>query len=60
MYASGGQHIVFRKVEISYAEETVEEGKPRKLVEILSEAVYAHLRHKGSVRKESSPSGKEN
>jgi hypothetical protein len=60
MYASGGQHIVLRKVEISYVEAMGEEGKPRKLIEILSEGVYAYLKHTASLRKQSPLSGKEN
>ena len=60
MYASGGQQIVLRKVEVLYVEEIEEEGKPSELVEILSEAVYAYLKHNGSVRKESPLRGKEN
>jgi hypothetical protein len=60
MYALGGQHIVLRKVEISYVEETEEEGKLKRVTEILSEGVYAYLKHKGSVRMESPLRGKEN
>ena len=55
-----GQGIVLRKVEVSYVDATEEEGKLRKLVEILSEAVYACLKHKGSVRKQLPLSGGEN
>jgi len=47
MYASGGQHTVLRRVEVSYLDATEEEGKLRKLVEILSEAVCAYLKQKG-------------
>jgi len=56
----GGQQIVLRKVEVLYVEATEEEGKPRKLVEILSEGVYAYLKHKALVRKESPLRGEEN
>ena len=51
---------MLRTVEVSHVEATEEEGKPRKLVEILSEAVYAYLRQTGRLRKESSLLGKEN
>jgi hypothetical protein len=51
---------VFRTVEILYVEETEEEGRLTKLVEILSEGVYACLRQEGPVHKESPLNGKEN
>jgi len=60
MYAPGEHQIVLRKVEISCVEATEEEGKLRKLVEILSEGVYAYLKQKGRLSKKSSLSGKEN
>ena len=60
MYALGGHQIVLRRVEVWYVEATEEEGKLRELVEILSGAVYAYLKHKGSVCKESPLRGKEN
>ena len=53
MYALGGQHIVLRRVEVSYAEATEEEEKLKKVAEILSGAVYAYLKHKSLVRKQS-------
>jgi hypothetical protein len=60
MYASGGQHIVLRRVEVTYAETTEEEGKLRKLVGILSEGVYVYLKHKSLVHKRLPPGRKEN
>jgi hypothetical protein len=60
MYALGEQHIVFRKVEILCVEETEEEGKLKRVTEILSKGVYAYLKHKGSVRKQSPLRGEEN
>ena len=51
---------MLRKVEVSYAEAEEEEGKLRELVEILSDGVYAHIKQKGSVRKQSSLRGREN
>ena len=60
MYAIGGQQIVLRKVEVSYLEATEEAEKLKKVTEILSEGVYAYLKHKGSVRKGWPLGGKEN
>jgi len=54
-----GQQIVLRRVEVSYLEATEEEGKLKKVTEILSEAVYAHLRQKEPVHKGSALKGKE-
>ena len=53
MYALGGQYIVLRRVEISYLEADEEEGKLKKVTEILSDAVYAYLKHTGPLRKQS-------
>jgi hypothetical protein len=60
MYALGGQHIVLRRVEVLYVEPTEQQGKLGKLVEILSESVYAYLKHKGCFCKGWPPSDKEN
>jgi hypothetical protein len=51
---------VLRKVEVSCVEETKPEGKLKKITEILSEAIYAYLKHKGAVRKPSPLRRKEN
>jgi hypothetical protein len=58
MYEAGGQHTVLRRIEVSYVEAREEEGKLRKMVEILSEGVNACLKQKGCVQKDSALSSK--
>jgi hypothetical protein len=53
MYASGGRQIVLRKVEVSLVEVPDKESRRERVAEILSEAVYAYLKHKGFGRRES-------
>ena len=60
MYALGGQQIVFRKVEILCVESTEEEGRLKKVTELLSEGVYACLKQNTLVRKQSPLRGSEN
>jgi len=59
-YAIGGQQIVLRKIEILCVESTEEEGRLKKVTEILSEAIYAYLKQKTLVHKQSPLRGKEN
>jgi len=58
MYEVGGQHTVLRRIEVSYVEAREEEGKLRKMVEILSEGVNACLKQKACVQKDSALSSK--
>jgi len=45
---------------VSYLEASDQEQRMEKLIDILSEGVYAHLKKKGLARKQSPPRGKEN
>jgi len=57
--AAGGKLKLEDRV-VSYVGGADGESRRNQMVEILSEAVYAHLTLKGLVRKESPLSGKEN